>query len=236
MIEKKLLPPAPGYPAITIPKDCEVDKFGHFMFKLETVRGSIQVNCSMHGLKCAGSFESLAAYGLLRADWLPGTPGNNKLRQTVIFGDDGPRLVIGNRRGSKITPLHIVIVRESARRYTVIVPLTADQNKLLNEHYREWHRIENEKRMQLEYQNHTYKPQSPGEVRHSCLNMIDTAMSINNARLAESEFHYDQDSKDSINKTYGEFRRAWAEGGIVQCASGLRRDGNVVYLNPPPKR
>lgn len=236
MPKKKPVPPATGFPSIAIPEDFQVDKDGHPTFKLESVRGDIQVFCSFHGLECAGSFEALAAYGLLMADWLPGIPGNNKLRQTVIFGDDGPRLVIGNRRGSKITSSYIVIVRKSARRYAVIVPLTTEQYKFIDEHYQEHARRKNEKRMQRESQIYAYKPQSPGEVRHDCLRMFDTAMSVNNARLAESEFHYDQDSKDRINKAYGDLRRALAEGGIVQDASGLTREGNVVYLNHPPKR
>ncbi|MDP1682711.1 MAG: hypothetical protein Q8L39_13190 [Burkholderiales bacterium] len=236
MLEKNHMPPAPEFPSITIPEDCQEDYMGFPMFKLESVCGGIQVHCHWRGLECDGNFESLAAYGLLRADWLPGIPGNNKLRQTIIFGDDGPRLVIGNRRGSKITPSHIVIVRKSARRYVVIVSLTADQNKFLDEYVEERRRRENEKQMQRESQIYAYKPQSPGEVRHDCLRLFYAAMSVNNARLAESGFHYDQDSKDRINKAYGELRRALAEGGIVQGASGLTRDGNVVYLNHPPKR
>lgn len=229
MLERKLSPSALGFPAIAIPEEYQTDEYGRSTFKLETARGGIQVVCSLKGLKCIGNSEALTAYGLLQADWLPGIPGNNKSRQTVIFGADGPRLVLGNRRGSKIDPSHIVIVRESAHRYAVIIPLAADQKKFLDEQ-----RIENQKRMSRESLKLICKPaQSPGEMRYDCVHLFDTAMLLNDARLAEAGFHYEQDSKDRINKAYGELRRALAEGGIVQSAAGLRCEGNVVYLNCP---
>lgn len=232
MLERKLNPSALGFPSIAIPDDHQADEYGRLTFKLETARGGIQVVCSRHGLKCIGNFDALTAYGLLRADWLPGIPGNNKLRQTVIFGADGPRLVLGNRRGSKIDSSHVVIVRESVHRYAVIVPLTAEQKKFLDEQMR----TENEKRTSRETLKRMCKPaQSPGEMRYDCVHLFDTAMLLNDARLAEAGFHYEQDSKDRINKAYGELRRALAEGGIVQSSGGLKCEGNVVYLNCAPK-
>ena len=128
-------------------------------------------------------------------------------------------------------PSHIVIVRESAHRYAVIIPLAADQKKFLDEQ-----RIENQKRMSRESLKLICKPaQSPGEMRYDCVHLFDTAMLLNDARLAEAGFHYEQDSKDRINKAYGELRAALAEGGIVQSAAGFKCEGNVVYLNCAPK-
>lgn len=238
MPERKSTTSIPRFPVITIPNDYQVNEYGQATFQLDTARGSIQVVSDRLGLKCIGNFETLAVYGLARAEWLPGIPGNNKIRQTVIFGDDGPYLVLGNQRSLKRPPSHIVIVRESAHRYAVIVPRTVDQNKLLND----IRRIENEKQMPHEYQNQTYKPESPGEVRKSILRMFDAAMSfldsgmsLNDEKLAKNGLQFDQDSKHRINKVYGELRRAFTECQLVQVVSGLKRDGNVVYLGLPSK-
>lgn len=120
-----------SFPILPMPDEYVEGKYGGLTFKIETANGTI--NVESHGLirwSCCGSLPALLEKGLLLEDWLPGKPGNNKSRQTVAFDDGVPRLVLGNRRGSKFTALHIVIIRVG-KKFEVLIPITEDQINLI---------------------------------------------------------------------------------------------------------
>lgn len=110
-------------------------RYGLPAFTVRTLFGPISVEASAYGNGlwcCRGRAESLAAHGLLRPDWLPGLPGNNKVSQTVFFGDDGPELFRGNRRGGrKFDVEFITIKRGSSTTFVVEVPATAEQSQTI---------------------------------------------------------------------------------------------------------
>ncbi|MDQ1315836.1 MAG: hypothetical protein QG662_1945, partial [Pseudomonadota bacterium] len=116
-----------GVPRIVVP-DIGVTETesGRLAFTVQTPFEPISIEASgcEHNTfwRCRGSAESLAAHGLLRLDWLPGLPGNNKTSQTVFFGGDGPELFRGNRRGGKFFDVEfITIKRVSSATYAVEV-------------------------------------------------------------------------------------------------------------------
>jgi hypothetical protein len=84
------------------------------------------------------------------------------------------------------------------------------------------------------HQAASYQPQTPGEFRHDCCRLFDTAIDINHRRAEESGFTYSDESLRRINLALGELRLALAEGGVVPAKPLLQRDGNVVYLTPHP--
>lgn len=116
-----------GLPRISIPKDyAETD--GSITFKIKTHNGTIDVSSwGNYKWECRGTVSALEAGGFLRPDWLPGLPGNNKTRQTVLFEADGPRLLYGNRCGKKKVCPYLVIKRISTNKFAVEVETTGDQ-------------------------------------------------------------------------------------------------------------
>lgn len=121
-------------PRISIPKDITEGEFGGVHFKIETCMGIIDVSSwSTVKLECRGTVSALEAGGFLRPDWCPGLPGNNKTQQTVLFGIDGPQLVLGNRAGKTMHLPFIVIKRASANKFIVDVKTTEDQARAISQ-------------------------------------------------------------------------------------------------------
>jgi hypothetical protein len=216
-------------PTVSIPQNYQRNKSGSLIFQVETAEGSIQIEAWRFGFSCKGTAAALAAYGLLQTDWLPGIPGNNLTRQSVAFEEGVPRL-LKSRGGARYTVPHIVITRLSRCKYGVRVPTTKEQQEFIQS------LDERHKHKTREEKPPSYSPQSPGEVRHDCLRLIDTAMSINDTRMTDAGFHYNKESMTRINRAFDELRSALAEGGIVQGKPDLQRDGNVIYLNAQPAK
>lgn len=126
-------PPCP-IPSIEVPADDQLffNQYGWPSFTIET--GSGPINCSpwCSNFSCSGSAEALAAYGLLRQEWMPGIPGNNKTRQTVVFTESGPALAIGrfSRNKYSASPPYLVVVRQG-NKVSVEIPMTSDQKEWL---------------------------------------------------------------------------------------------------------
>ncbi len=126
-------PPCP-VPSIEVPADDQLffDQYGRPLFTIET--GSGPINCSPWCSKflCSGSVEALTAYGLLRQEWMPGIPGNNKTRQAVVFSESGPALAIGRfSRNQYSTSLPYLVVVRQGKKVSVEIPRTSDQEKWL---------------------------------------------------------------------------------------------------------
>ena len=235
MAEKNPIPSVTGLPAVSIPKDFQVDKWGGVTFDIQTIDGSIQINSGRLGLECKGTFAALAAHGLLQADWLPGIPGNNKISQRVIFDEDGPRLLNGNLRGTKISHSFIVIKRLSKQRYSVVIPQTDEQNEFIKERAAEIKR-EKHARQEREFMKQVYGTTTLADVRNDPLLWANAVMNACFKHQNNGLFYYDQASMERIGKAYNELRCALVEGVIAKRARTpeITQDGNVVYLNRPP--
>lgn len=121
-------------PSIEIPSDDQLvfDHYGWPSFVLET--GSGPINCAAWNstFACSGSVEALSAYGLLRQEWMPGLPGNNKTRQTVVFTESGPALAIGRfSRNQYSASLPYLVVVRAGKKVSIEIPMMPDQKDWL---------------------------------------------------------------------------------------------------------
>lgn len=102
-------------PTIDIPSDDELifDEYRYGCFDIETSAGPIHCKLTWWHIECTGSIQALSAYGLLRDEWMPGLPGNNKTRQAVLFTENGPALAIGrfsrNKYSAHFSTLTVVL-------------------------------------------------------------------------------------------------------------------------------
>ncbi len=216
-------------PTVDIPKDFQLDKHGYLVFQIATADGCVQVECWRGGFSCKGTAEALAACGLLQIDWLPGTPENNSVRQSVVFNEGQAILLRGRRRGVSNPGQCLIITRRSRVRYEVRVPTTKAQKEFIHEI--EEHR---ERKAEGEKIADPYKPKSPGEFRHDWLHMVEISMSLNLGRAEKCGLCFNEESMARINRAYSELHRAIEGGGVIQSKSDLHRDGNVIYLGPHP--
>lgn len=121
-------------PFIDIPADEQLmfDQHDWPSFVIETSLGLINCHPRWSNMECCGSVEALTAYGLLRQEWMPGLPGNNKTRQTVVFTESGPALAIGrfSRNQYSVSVPYLVVVRQG-KKVSVEIPMTSDQKEWL---------------------------------------------------------------------------------------------------------
>lgn len=215
-------------PTVEIPKDFQHDKRGYLIFQIATTKGDVQVSAWRWSFSCKGTSEALAACGLLQTDWIPGIPGNNSVKQTIVFDEGRAVLLKGRQNGGRKRAQSIIITRLSRVRYEVRVPTTKAQQEFIHGIEERRERKAEEKEMAA-----AYKPKSPGEFRHDWLHMVDIVLRVNQERAAECAFSFNKGSMERINRAISELRSAIAEGG-VQATPALQRDGNVVYLGAKP--
>lgn len=118
--------PVKRLPVLSIPDIGAEEEENSLRFRIVNSRGVINVTGRGDFWRCAGSADALAMAGMLEIVWLPGSQGNNKVSQTVCFGNGGPELYRGNPRGRRL-PDSIQIKRISAKLFEVTIPATADQ-------------------------------------------------------------------------------------------------------------
>lgn len=122
--------PVRDIPVLTIP-DIGVEEHGiSLRFRIANLHGVIDVEGRHGKWHCTGHAEALSGARLLEMAWLPGTPGNNKVSQTVIFGDGVAEPYRGNPKGRNLGH-HIRIRRTSGHRFEVEIPATQEQTARL---------------------------------------------------------------------------------------------------------
>lgn len=222
-----------GLPTVEIPKDFQQDKHGYLIFKIATTEGDVQVSTWHWAFSCKGTPGALVACGLLQADWLPGIPGNNSVRQTVAFNDGHATPLRGRRNGARTPGQSIIISRLSRVKYEVRVPTTKEQQEFIQGIQESRERKFKEAKEKEAAAAYAYKPESPGEFRHDWLRMVDISMQLRQERTPECGFSFNKESTERIVRAFSELRRAIVEAG-VQAKPALHRDGNVVYLGTQP--
>ena len=215
-------------PTVIIPQDYQQHKYGYPEFQVETAEGNITVIAYGHTFECKGSVGALTEHGLIQPDWLPGIPGNNSTRQTVVFEEGIPRLLKGRPRGPRNTAPHIVIMRLSRCTYCVSVPTTKEQEEFIHL------LVERRKREMREQNRPVEKPISPEDSIHVCLSFIEVPLVMHEGNLAKAGYHYTQESMTRIDVAFRELSRALTDGVLVQDNPVLQRDGNVIHLNFQP--
>lgn len=119
-------------PSIQIPTDEQIifNEHGWPSFVIETSSGPITCRPTCMHMECKGSAEALTAYGLLRQEWMPGNPGNNKTRQSVVFTESGPALAIGRfaRNQYSASSPYLVVIRQG-KLLVIDLPMNPEQKE-----------------------------------------------------------------------------------------------------------
>lgn len=226
-----------GLPMITIPPEHQINDYGSVLFQIETTAGPVSVRAFLWGFYCGGSAKSLQAAGLVRKEWMPGEPGNNAIRQTVIFDSDGPRLMFGRWKGSKHNNYEnrVTITRSSRDKYRVTVPATHEQGKYLKaqDEQRAKARQEAAQRAAIEKARKEAEPKSIAAFREGKMELLGMLGSLVELMARASErYSYTSEEQGRMRSAMADIRRAVA-GGVVVEKQECRRVGNVLYLNTP---
>jgi hypothetical protein len=170
--------------------------------------------------------DALAAYGLLHSEWLPGIPGNNKVRQAVEFDEDGPLLIIGN--SSRVRPKgpRLTIVRETKGRYLVEMKGTEEDKNRVGAL-----RLKKNVADSAASDGGPALAMTPKHAQIVCCNWVDSAIAWITNNMAGTGCAYTPESLSRIHKSYEELRRAFADGCIVSVSPVVPRYqsvGNVI--------
>lgn len=230
-----------GLPRIVVP-DIGVteNQYGRPAFTVQTPFGPVSIEASgrLHNTfwRCRGSAESLAAHGLLRLDWLPGLPGNNKSSQTVFFGDGGPELFRGNRRGGrKFDVEFIAIKRMSSTAFEVEVPATAEQSQNIKLAEAAWlDRMARERQArafecELERKKIRQMTAPAIEVKDDIQRLVATCKNLVTARLEASPYRFDAAADRGIDEHFKQLL-SWIDRGDLQTAVLENLGENVTRL------
>lgn len=229
-----------GMPRIEMPADATTNDSGYVAFELGTAEGPVHVQSYWKDWECRGTVAALVAGGLLRPEWCPGLPGNNKTRQQILFDSDGPRLLVGNTRGKKQTGARITVCRISARSFMVEVPATIEQQQRLEAFHerraarhdaemKKWRLVEYEKQREEDRINR-WKSETEKGVRLELAGLMSSAKNICASRLSDSRFRYADEVVAQVNQYIEAAKQALLAGKMLPASSQYQRDGNVVYL------
>ena len=218
-------------PVLFIP-DIGVEEHGiELRFRIANTCGVINVAGRHDSWYCAGRAEALALAGLINMAWLPGLEGNNKVSQTVGFGESGPELYRGNPRGRRLGD-SIRVKRLSSDRFEVEVPATAEQAAILGDlREKEYERLRKERgreALDVAIEEHKAKARNatPDDVRVSLASNFEHFCWFVHHRTQESGFQLDAASARAIDEHLAALRAAFQSA--VVCRTLNECTGNVV--------
>lgn len=223
--------PVRRMPVLFIP-DIGVEEHGmELRFRIATASGVINVTGRHNSWYCTGCAEALALAGLINTAWLPGLEGNNKVSQTVCFGESGPELYRGNP-SRRLLGESIRIKRLSADRFEVVVQATDEQATILgNLRDKEFERMRHKnERKALDFAIEEYK----AEARNATPDDVKTALAFNfecfcrfvQSRTELAGFQFDAASARAIDEHLAALSAAFQSA--VVCRALNEFTGNVV--------
>lgn len=208
-------------PTIAIPKSVQCDEYGCPSYTIPAAAGEIVVSCCGRYARCKGSVDALVSAGFMLPEWAPGLPGNNATSQTVVFSPDGPRLFIGNRRGSQIADPLITILRLSRQNLEVVISLTPEQKEFVGAA-----RDEHEKKKPS--QSPHAAALTPDGAHGFYCHLADSAIAWIRKSMADTGCTYTHGSMNRIQQSFEGLRRAFADGRVVPLVPKYQSVGNVV--------
>lgn len=218
-------------PELSIPDIGVEEQENELRFRIVTISGVINVVGRHEAWHCTGGAEALALRGLIDRAWLPGLEGNNKISQTVCFGESGPELYRGNPMGRRIAA-KIQIKRLAADRFEVVVPATAEQAAVLKDLSSKYFarlRKERERKegeaiiakYEMERRNST-----PDKVMAGVRFDLEHFCRIVHLRTKESGFQFDAVSARAIEAHLAALRATLASAALSRTPSEF--PGNVI--------
>lgn len=212
-------------PSVTIPDNPLHDRWGWPTFTIHTQEGDIAVDCGCQTAHCTGSVAALVSAGFMLKEWVPGLPGNNKTRQTVAFDAEGTRLITGGRKGVQTKAPHITVVRRSAKKMTVEVPLSPEDRD------RVYTMVEKHRAVERSASAGTNEAFSPSTARSLACQNVETAVSWLIEQVGKTGCTYTPDSLNRIHQSFEGLRRAFADGNLVPVQASppkYQALGNVI--------
>lgn len=218
-----------------------LEGYGWRTYTITTECGKLAVSELRHCRTISGAATTLEAYGLLKPEWLPGQPGNNTVRQTVVFAPSGTWLIHGNRRASKLKHPYVVIGRVSSNQYIVEQNYTDEERSIMEAFYDEqWERKKIEAREKARANAGDRfpigQPETALEWKRARWAHVDSVL----RRLSEDEllsgglsdtFKFNDLTQRQIQACIEELRSVILGGGVV--GRPPKREGNVIYLRAP---
>lgn len=218
-------------PELSIPDIGVEEHDNELRFRIVTISGVINVVGRHEAWHCTGCAEALALGGLIDRAWLPGLEGNNKISQTVCFGDNGPQVYRGNPMGRRIAD-NIRIKRLAADRFEVQIPATADQTAVLKDlsdkYYERCRKERNRKegeaiiaKYEMERRNAT-----PDKVMAGVRSGFEFFCASIHLHTKESGFQFDAVSARAIEGHLAALRATLASAALSRTPSEF--PGNVI--------
>ena len=214
-------------PKIELPQQLDVPEGNYSwpIFKIETAKGVVRITCWPGSFDCFGTADALQEARLVSAEWLPGLPGNNKTRQTILFTENGPCLSIGKSPSYCNSPTlrhsYICVIRKG-KKYSVEVATTSEQEKLIRDFCKNAQKdrpAASEVRRDEVY-SHPEKHRD----------FLDTTSRIVETAFEDREFEYTAESTARINRAIFELRQAIA-CAVVAPTPLYQRTGNVLMAD-----
>ena len=202
-------------PTLAIPDDTQCGADGWPGFTIGSPGGPITAKCIWKSMECLGSLDALVAAGLMLPEWAPGLLGNNTTQQSVAFEADGPRLILGNPRGKRLTVPQIAIRRVSRRSLAIRLQLTVEQQ--------EWVRAKC-----AEAKNGA--PVTPESAHIACCKRVEIALGWVRFNLEDPGHTYTHEAMSRIRESYNGLCRAVADGRKSPAVPKYHREGNVIHF------
>ncbi len=226
-------------PRVFIPADINQDDSGRVVFSMKTTAGPIQIKSHGKEWHCRGTAAALVAGGFMRPEWCSGLPGNNKIRQTVLFDSIGPKLLL-ERRHARIKEAHITICRLSANTFIVEVPASLEQCNLVRDLCSAWdakrkairevEQAAEYEKLEKEREISRLRNEAKDDVREDYVMAIALVERGLAYRLSEHRFRYSEEVIAQVYQHLAAAKQALLVGKILPESAQYQRDGNVVYL------
>jgi hypothetical protein len=225
-----------GLPRLDVPDELILNERGYAVFRLNTDQGAVNVQGYWREWECRGTVSALIAGGLLRPEWCPGLPGNNKTRQPVFFDADGPRLHVGQRGGPRYDGAHIIVTKCSKNTFVVAIPMRDEHSERI-ESLRNQRCAREEVEQQRELQEAKDKErlarrnsETPADVKADLVSYLSAFQGLLSSRLRDSRFRNAGDVANEVNQHIEAMKQAILARVFIPAGSSYQRHGNVVYL------
>ncbi len=232
----------PGFtiPRLQMPADLKPDSREWCgIFTIETPKGYVRVR-AYRKFECFGTAEALEAAGLLHPSWLPGLPGNNKSKQTILFTREGPCFVLGRptapfHENNEEVKNRFITICKTGKKFAVEIRPTEAQKERLNAFIDKLDRKRNEAREKeknreydREYEEARRKTNSDPENLERYIQVcIKSVSDYFDARL----YDYTPESTARISQAIAELRQAFDEAELLEAPKYERIGDNVLGIN-----
>lgn len=223
-----------GLPTISLPETFEFSHYGSLIFTIQTEAGAVSIEAHSRKLFAKGSVGALQQLKLVRPEWLPGQPGCGKVRQTIGFDANGPRLIFP--KGCRARIPSICVTRKSKATYEIAIPATEHQaiilKKATEEKKREQKKLEEIELEKYEDERRAEKFKSPANFRSYMVGWADSSEGVLPYYFSKASEYYrfSDETIKRIEDGFREIRKAIAEGVVIPGRNARHAEENVIFI------